>query len=187
MAQSSPPTQTPSIEQLRAVLDILETPALARIYAHTLRHGPVTVAELVDALDVPQGTAYEYVRKLERAGLLSTEQSSRPHEYEADPISLTLSADDETRTITPELVDAVARRVDDDDIDAYIDRHGIDGLATALEYARQRVEGTVTHRIVARELDVAPLEAEIILQALEPVVRESSGDRDASASPSADE
>lgn len=178
MAQSSPPTQTPSIEQLRAVLDLLETPALARIYAHTLRHGSATVPELVEALDVPQGTAYEYVRKLEGAGLLSAERSSRPREYEAEPLSLTLSADGKTRTITPELVDAVARRDDDGDIDAYIDRHGIDGLATALEYARQRVEGAVTHRIMARELDVATLEAEIILQALEPVVRDSSGNRD---------
>lgn len=181
MAQSSPPTQTPSIEQLRTVLDLLETPALARIYAHALRHDSTTVPELVDALDVPQGTAYEYVRKLEGAGLLSADRSSRPREYEAEPLSLTLSANDETRTITPELVDAVARRADDEDIDAYVDRHGIDGLATALEYARQRVEGAVTHRLVARELDVAPLEAEIILQALEPVVRESSsGGRSAS-------
>lgn len=174
MAQSSAPTQTPPIEQLRTVLDLLETPTLAHIYAYTLRRGPTTVPELVDALDVPQGTAYEYVGRLERAGLVSKVRDERPHEYEAEPISLTLSADDETRTITPELVDAVARRTDDEDIDLYVDRHGIDGLATALEYARQRVEGTVTHRTMARELDVPPVEAEIILQALEPVVRGSA-------------
>lgn len=176
MAQSSVPTRTPPIEQLRTVLDLFETPALARIYAHTFREGPVTVPELVDELDVPQGTAYDYVRKLEEAGLLWKVQGERPYEFEAKPISLTLSVDDETRTITPELVDAVARRSDDEDIDVYVDRHGIDGLATALEYAHQRVEGTVTHRVMARELDIPPLEAEVILQALEPVVRESTAD-----------
>jgi len=74
-------------------------------------------------------------------------------------------------------VDAVARRADDEDIDVYIDRHGIDGLATALDYAHQRVEGSVTHRTMANELDVPPVEAEIILQALEPVVRDATGDR----------
>lgn len=173
MAQSSSPSQSPPIEQLRTVLDLLETPALARIYAYAFRHGPTAVPKLVDALDVPQGTTYEYVNRLEQAGLLSKARDERPREYEAEPISLTLSADDESRTITPELVDAVARRADDEDIDVYIDRHGIDGLATALEYARQRVEGEVTHRVMARELGIPALEAEIILQALEPVVRES--------------
>jgi len=63
-----------------------------------------------------------------------------------------------------------ARR--DEDIDVYIDRHGLDGLAVALEYAHEYVDGTVNHRIAARELDLSPLEAEIILQALEPVAIE---------------
>ncbi|MFC7079603.1 DUF7437 domain-containing protein [Halorussus caseinilyticus] len=180
MAQSSPPSRTPPIEQLRTVLDLLETPKLARIYAYIFRHGPTAVPELVAELDVPQGTTYEYVRRLERAGLVSKARDERPREYEAEPLSLTLSADDETRTITPELVDAVARREHDEDIDVYIDRHGIDGLATALEYARQRIEGSVTHRVMARELDVPAVEAEIILQALEPVVRESAA-RESSA------
>jgi len=94
MAQSSVPSRTPPIEQLRTVLDLFETPALARIYAYTFRHGAATVPELVDELDVPQGTAYEYVRKLEQAELLSTRRDERPREYEAEPLSLTLSADD---------------------------------------------------------------------------------------------
>lgn len=34
------------------------------------------------------------------------------------------------------------------------------------------VDGTVDHRIASRELDPSPLEAETILQALEPVVTE---------------
>lgn len=176
MAQSSSSSRTPPIEQLRTVFDLFETPALARIYAHTFRHGPTAVSELVDELDVPQGTAYEYVRKLEQAGLLSKVRDERPRQYAAEPVSMTLSAEGETRTITPELVDAVARREDDEDIDLYVERHGIDGLATALEYARERVEGTVTHRTMADELDLPALEAEIILQALEPVVRDSAGD-----------
>lgn len=96
--------------------------------------------------------------------------AERPAEYEAEAVSLTLSTDGGTRTITPELVDAVARRTNNGDIDIYVDRHGIDGLAVALNYAREYVDGEVNHRIAARELDVSPLEAEIVLQALEPVV-----------------
>lgn len=57
-------------------------------------------------------------------------------------------------------------------IDVYIERHGLDGLAVALTYAVEYVDGTVNHRIAAREFDLFPLEAEIILQALEPVVED---------------
>ncbi|CCQ33011.1 archaeal sugar-specific transcriptional regulator, TrmB family [Halorhabdus tiamatea SARL4B] len=135
------------------------------------------MSDIVDALDIPQGTAYDYVQKLETAGLLEKTRDRRPYEYDAEPIALTLSAAEETATITPALIAAVARREVDEDIDVYIDRHGLDGLAVALEYAFEYVEGTVNHRIAARELDLSPLEAEIILQALEPVATEYTDDR----------
>lgn len=77
---------------------------------------------------------------------------------------------DREYTITPALIDAVGRRETDDDIDTYIDRHGIAGLATALTYAVAREHGKVTHRLMARDLDISPLSAEIVLQALRPVV-----------------
>lgn len=165
------PRQAP-IRQLQTVVDLLETPALARMYAHILQHGPVTVSEMVDELDVPQGTAYDYVQKLEAVGLAEKARDQRPYEYDAEPVSLTLSTDGETQTITPAVIAAVARRDKDDDVDVYIERHGLDGLADALEYAYEYVDGTVNHRIAARELDISPLEAEIILQALEPVATE---------------
>jgi hypothetical protein len=95
-------------------------------------------------------------------------QGPRPYEYTAESISLTLSTDGETQTITPALIAAVARRDENEDIDVYIERHGLDGLAIALEYDNR----TVNHRIAARELDFSPLEAEIILQALELVATE---------------
>lgn len=172
MAHSPSRSGRPPIQQLQTVADLLETPARARVYAYILRHESVTVSELVDALEVPQGTAYDYVQHLETAGLVEKTRTQRPYEYDAAPIALTLSADGETQTITPALIAAVARREDDEDIDVYIDRHGLDGLAVALEYAHEYVDGTVNHRIAARELDVSPLEAEVILQALEPVATE---------------
>ncbi|WP_049984839.1 winged helix-turn-helix domain-containing protein [Halobellus rufus] len=169
MSKSPVRSNRTPIRQFQTVADFLETPVLARIYAYTLREGPITVADVVDALDVPQGTAYDYVQKLEDASLLTKVSEQRPYEYDAEPISLTLSIDGDSRTITPALIAAVARREEDEDLDVYIDRHGLDGLATALEYAFEYVDGTVNHRIAARELDISPLEAEIILQALEPI------------------
>lgn len=169
MAKSPLQSNRPPIQQLQTVVDLLETPALARIYAHVFQHGPVTVADVVNDLNIPQGTAYDYVQKLEAADLVENIRGQRPSEYDAAPISLTLSSNGETQTITPALIAAVARRGENDDIDIYIERHGLDGLAVALNYAFEYVDGTVNHRIAARELDLSPLEAEIILQALEPV------------------
>ena len=127
---------------------------------------------MVEELDIPQGTAYDYVQNLETTGLVEKTHEQRPYEYGAESIALTLSTDGETQTITPAFIAAVARRDKDEDIDIYIERHGLDGLAVALEYAYEYVEGTVNHRIAARELDLSPLEAEIILQSLEPVATE---------------
>jgi DNA-binding transcriptional ArsR family regulator len=172
MAHSPPRSGRPPIQQLQTVADLLDTPALARLYAHILQHSPVTVSELVDELDIPQGTAYDYVQNLETAGLVEKTREQRPYEYDAESIALTLSTDGETQTITPALIAAVARRDEDEDIDVYIEHHGLDGLAVALKYAFEYVDGTVNHRIAARELDLSPLEAEIILQALEPVASE---------------
>jgi DNA-binding MarR family transcriptional regulator len=169
MAKSPPRSEQGPLHQFETVADLLENPSLARIYAHILQHGPVTVGDLVETLDVPQGTAYDYVQKLEGAALIEKTSEQRPYTYDAEPLSLTLSTDGETRTITPALIATVARRDDDEDIDVFVDRHGLDGLATALDYAFEYVDGTVNHRIAARELDLSPLEAEIILQALEPV------------------
>ena len=172
MAQSPPRSGRPPIQQLQMVADLFDTPTLARLYAHILQQGPITVSEIVDALDIPQGTAYDYVQNLETTGLVKKTRDQRPYEYDAESIALTLSTDGETQTITPALIAAVARRDEDEDIDVYIERYGLDGLAVALEYAYEYVDGTVNHRIAARELDLSPLEAEIILQALEPVATE---------------
>lgn len=172
MATSQPQSDRPPIQQLQTVVDLLETPALARIYAYVLQYDSVTVTDLVEDLEIPQGTAYDYVQKLETANLVEKAREQRPYEYTAEPISLTLSTDGNTQTITPALIAAVARREEDEDIDVYIERHGLDGLAVALEYAFEYIDGAINHRIAARELDLSPLEAEIILQGLEPVAEE---------------
>lgn len=169
MAQSPTQSTNQPIQQLQTVATLLETPTLAKVYAHALRQGPVTVSDIIDETDIPQGTAYDYIQQLDTAGFVEKTNEQRPYEYDAEAVSLTLSTNGDTQTVTPPLIAAVARRDENEDIDIFIERHGLDGLADALEYAYEYVDGTVNHRITARELDVSPLEAEIILQALEPV------------------
>ncbi|MDQ2055289.1 helix-turn-helix domain-containing protein [Halobellus sp. H-GB7] len=162
------------IRDFLSVADLLEEPQLAQLYAYVAREEEATVQEVMDALDLAQGTAYTYVNRLVDAGVLETTTDEQPRTYVARDIELTVTAADGGReyTITPALIDAVGRRATDADIDTYIDRHGIAGLATALTYTVDRERGEITHRLMARDLDISPLAAEIILQALRPVVHE---------------
>ena len=172
------------IRDFLSVADLLKEPQLAQLYAHIAREEEATVQELMDALDLAQGTAYTYVNRLVDAGVLETTTDEQPRTYVARDIELTVTAADGGReyTITPALIDAVGRRATDADIDTYIDRHGIAGLATALTYTVDRERGEITHRLMARDLDISPLAAEIILQALRPVVHEHFDIEEAGAS-----
>ncbi|WP_144905894.1 DUF7437 domain-containing protein [Halobellus captivus] len=152
--------------------ELLRNPRKAWTYTYIYHHPSTTIQNIVETLNLPQRTVYEYVDDLEIAGFIEQSNDGRPAEYTARNIDIQLAEGDAERQITPELVEAIARRIRDDDIDTYIDRHGLDGLAIALEYAREYVDGSVTHRIMAREQELSPLEAGVILDALRPVVED---------------
>ena len=152
--------------------ELLGNARKARIYTYIRHHPSTTIQDIVETLDQPQRTVYEYVDDLEAAGFIEQSNDGRPAEYTAHEIEIQLAEADAERRITPELVEAVARRTRDDNIDTYIDRHGLDGLAVALEYTREYVDGSVTHQIMAREQEISPVEAGVVLDALRPVVED---------------
>jgi Sugar-specific transcriptional regulator TrmB. len=162
------------VRDFLSVADLLEEPQLAQLYAYLAREGEATVQDVIDNLELAQGTAYSYVNRLVDAGVVEVTHDEQPRRYTARTIDLTVTttAGDREYTITPALIDAVGRRETNADIDTYIDRHGVAGLATALTYAVARERGEVTHRLMADDLDLSPLAAEMILQALRPVVHE---------------
>jgi len=154
------------------VFELLGNPRKAWIYTYVRHHPTTTVRDIVATLDLPQRTVYEYVDDLVAAGFIEQSNDGRPAAYTAHEIAIQLVAGDTERRITSELIEAIARRTRDDDIDTYVDRYGLDGLAVALEYTREYVDGSVTHRILAREQDISPVEASVILEALRPVVED---------------
>ena len=172
MSQPATPADGDIVRDFLSVADLLDEPQLARLYAYFDREGSATVTDAMAALDLPQGTAYSYVNRLVDAGVVEITHDEQPRRYTAREIDLTVTTAAGEYTITPALIDAVGRRETDDDIDTYIDRHGVAGLATALTYAVARERGEVTHRLMAEDLDISPLAAEMILQALRPVVHE---------------
>jgi len=172
------------VQDFLSVADLLEEPQLAQLYAYLAREGEATVQDVMDDLELAQGTAYSYVNRLVDAGVVEVTHDEQPRRYAARPIDLTVTtaAGDREYTITPALIDAVGRRETNADIDTYIDRHGVAGLATALTYAVARERGEVTHRLMAEDLEISPLAAEMILQALRPVVHEHYDIEEAGAS-----
>ena len=150
--------------------ELLGNARKAWIYTYINHHADTTVQNIVETLDLPERTVYEYVDDLKAAGFIEQSNDGRPAEYTAHEIDLQLVEGDAERRITSELVEAIARRLRDDDIDRYIDRHGLDGLAVALEYACEYADGTVTHQIMAREQELSPVEAGVILDALRPII-----------------
>lgn len=162
------------VRDFLSVADLLEEPQLAQLYAYLARDDEATVQDVMDDLEFAQGTAYSYMNRLVDAGVVDVTDDEQPRRYAVREIDLTVTtaAGDREYTITPALIDAVGRRETDADIGTYIDRHGVAGLATALTYAVARQRGEVTHRLMADDLDISPLAAEMILQALRPVAHE---------------
>jgi len=161
------------VRDFLSVADLLEEPQLAQLYTYLAHEGDATVQDVIEDLGLAQGTAYSYINQLVDTGVAKITRTEQPRQYAANEIDLTVTASkDRQYTITPALIDAVGRRETNDDIDTYIDRHGVAGLATALTYAVARERGEMTHRLMAQDLDISPLAAEIILQALGPVVDE---------------
>ena len=161
------------VRDFLSVADLLEEPRLAQLYSYLAYEDEAAVQDVIDELELAQGSAYSYVNRLVDAGVVKVTQDEQPRQYAAREIDLTVTtaAGDREYTITPALIDAVGRRETNGDIDTYIDRHGVAGLATALTYAVARERGEVTHRLMADDLDISPLAAEMILQALRTVVR----------------
>ncbi|WP_420183101.1 DUF7437 domain-containing protein (plasmid) [Haloarcula sp. KBTZ06] len=174
MSRTSDQTDGDIVRDFLSVADLLEEPQLAQLYAYLARKDEATVQDVMHELSLAQGTAYSYVNRLVDADVVEVTHDEQPRRYAAREINLTVTtvAGDREYTITPALIDAVGRRESNDDIDTYIDRHSVAGLATALTYAVARERGETTHRLMAEDLDVSPLAAEMILQALRPVVHE---------------
>ncbi|MFB6283335.1 MAG: helix-turn-helix domain-containing protein [Halobacteria archaeon] len=165
-----------AVRDLLSIAELLEHPETARIYTYIDQHGEKTVEQIIDELQIPQGSAYSFVSNLTEQNLLEEKNQERPYRYSANEIKLTLTKNNTEYTITPELIDAVSRRSQNQIIDLYIERYGIDGIATALEYAKKYVDGTTNHRLMSRDLEITSLEAEEILQELRKVVLQHKGE-----------
>ncbi|WP_231189867.1 BlaI/MecI/CopY family transcriptional regulator [Haladaptatus sp. DYF46] len=160
------------IDGFLSVAQLLTEPRLARLYTYILRNEAVTIDEIVDGVETPRTTAYSDTATLVEMGVLSRDEAQKTHTYAATPITLTADIDGAEYTITPTLIEAVGRTPQDQDLDLLLDRYGLGKLAAALTYAVPYVDGEMTERIAARELDLQVAFAIAVLHALREVILE---------------
>jgi predicted transcriptional regulator len=173
---ASSPNEPNAVDRMVSVVDLLETPDLARIYTYLKRaEGDPTTEAVIEDLGIAQTTAYESLTHLAETGLVERTTETRPYHYRATSVDLQVAIDSEevetTYAITPMLIDAIGQSIDNENIELYIDRNGIGRLADALIYTIEHRDGRVTTQIMARELDLSVLEAGTILAELRDIVQ----------------
>lgn len=167
---SPPPERTNPIATIRSLADLISTDHRARVYTALLlaEDGEATPQEICDTVAVPRATIYDDLTWLVDEGLATRSETGRPHHYRATPEGLTLSPWQSTRprerTYYLALVVTLARHDENQNIGTFIDRHGMETLADALEYTLTRLDGQTTMRSMARALDLPVVEAETIFQ-----------------------
>jgi hypothetical protein len=175
MAESAVSHSHP-LDTMLAVSDVIRNTRLTRLYVRAFELDSPTVEELAVGLESSTTTVYEDVNHLVEIALLERVTETQPHRYRASRVDLTIQADGETFRITPTLLIALAERQSNANINLYIDRHDVSGVATAIEYARAYTQSKMNARIMAREQDIPVLEAETMLQELQEIILDAESD-----------
>lgn len=138
------------ISGLPTFTDLLTNTNLADLYT-VIRQSPgVTAPELIDQVAVSKKTVYEYLHRLERAGLISEiENSGGTSAYDAEEFELTLTIRGIEITITPKLVAVIAQSDEYPIIRRVCDEQGFVTFALAHDLINAHSDGDVTIRQIA--------------------------------------
>lgn len=153
---------------LETVVELLNHPALTRVYVYICYWGPVSPPEVMDGLELSKSTTYEYVDRLVALGLVKRDDSTRPQQLTADPI--VLIEQHLPIIITPTVLHAFALQEVDEDVEYFVDRYGIGKLVAALRGAGLHFAGKTTQRMIGSDIDVRETEAMCIVYALAPAL-----------------
>ena len=163
-----PETLAENAPRLETVVELLNRPALARVYVYICYWGPVTPPEAMEALDLSKSTTYEYIDRLVDLGLVDRDDSTRPQQLTADPIIIVEQY--VPIVITPTVLHALALQEVDEDIEYFVGQYGFGKLIAALRGAGLHFAGKTTQRMVASDIDVREMEAMMIIYALKPAL-----------------
>lgn len=137
--------------------ELVENPSLARLYTLIAASGTATGPELVETSTVSKKTVYDYLHKLEQAGLISrVGDDAGTAVYTAEAFELTVTVRETEVSITPELIEIVAEKNTYPAIKRVLEDDGIVTFALAYDLVKAHSEGDVTIRQIASLADLSP-------------------------------
>jgi len=144
------------ITGLPTFTELLTNTNLADLYTAIRQSSGVTAPELIERVDISKKTVYEYLHRLERAGLVAkTENNGGTSVYEAEYFELTLTIRGIEVSITPELVAVMAHADEYPVVNRICDEHGFVTFALAYDLTKAHSEGDVTIRQIAGLADLS--------------------------------
>ena len=155
------------ITGLPTFTDLLTNTNLAELYTVIRQSPSATAPELIDQVTVSKKTVYEYLHRLERAGLISeTENSDGTSAYDAEEFELTLTIRGIEVTITPKLVAVISQSDEYPIISRVCDEYGFVTFALAHDLINAHSDGDVTIRQIATLTDLSHGTTYDLLEAL---------------------
>ena len=136
-------------------VELLDNPKLAALYT-AIRHDNTTGPELIDTTSVSKKTVYDYLHKLEQAGLITTVgEDAGTTVYTAEEFKLTVTINETEVSITPALIEVIAQQTEYPVIGRVLDDHGIVTFALAYDLVSAHNDGGVTLRQIAELTDLS--------------------------------
>jgi predicted DNA-binding transcriptional regulator AlpA len=157
--------------------ELLDNPDLAALYT-AIRHETTTTGpELIDTTSVSKKTVYDYLHKLEQAGLISTAgDDAGTTVYTAEEFELTLTIRETEVSITPGLIEVIAHQNECPAIDRVLEDHGIVTFALAHDLVKAHSAGEVTIRQIAELTDLSSGTTYDLVEALYSILDLGKGD-----------
>jgi DNA-binding MarR family transcriptional regulator len=152
--------------------ELLDNTALAALYTSIRRSDTATGPTLVETLSVSKKTVYDYLHKLEQAGLISkVGDDAGTAVYTAEEFEMTLTVRETEVSITPELVEIVAHEDEYPAIERVLEDHGLVTFALTHDLVTAHSKGEVTIRQIAELTDLSPGTTYDLVEALYAILR----------------
>ncbi|WP_008524242.1 ArsR/SmtB family transcription factor [Halorhabdus tiamatea] len=147
--------------------ELLDNADLAALYTAIRRSSTASGPELVETMDVSKKTVYDYLHKLERAGLIrQIDDDGGTAVYAAEEFELSITVRETEVTITPELVEVIAQEDGYPTIERVLNEHGITTFALVYDLVKAHAAGDVTIRQIADLADLSTGTAYDLVEAL---------------------
>ncbi|MFB6196800.1 MAG: ArsR/SmtB family transcription factor [Halobacteriaceae archaeon] len=151
---------------------LISQPRLAYLHARLLEMDRwATTRDVVERTDFSQSTVYDDLAELRETSLVAVRTEGRERRYRAQSFKIGVITEDGLTTITPTITAVIGQQAVDEDVSQFVDNYGLEKLVDTVAYVKPYINGRMTERLAARELDLPAVVGMTILIALEDVVR----------------